>query len=62
MKLTQELCHGDTREMHINPRYVVIAWPNTCEFVTSDMGEDEYPIKVTRESMNRLIAWMEANC
>lgn len=62
MKLTQVTYSGSTRELHVNPRYVTRAWPDSREILTLDMGEQEYPIELTQESMDELIAWMEENC
>ncbi len=47
--------------MYLNPRYVVIAWPHAYKIETVDMGGDPRGIRLTKESFDRLIAWMEAH-
>ncbi len=45
-------------ECHINPRYVMRAYPDT-RIVIMVGGDD---IRLTEESFNRLVEWLDDDC
>lgn len=48
-------------EVYINPRYVVRAWPDTREIAMHGVGRYDGGLRLTEESFDRVVAWMEAH-